>query len=139
MIWRRLDGTKPSYHSSTFEGARMRSRFAIAAWLSAAVISPFPAACEDGKLDGAPTIDAVPPPVDASPPPADGQVVPDTTFDAPPLSTASIRVDFAAHGAATSALSVGSCISTYADGSTNLIKGPQQAAWRTFLANLGPL
>ncbi|MEH6413463.1 hypothetical protein [Pseudomonas sp. CGJS7] len=52
---------------------------------------------------------------------------------------ASVFVDFTARGRATSAYSLGSTVSTYADGGSNLIKGPNSAQWRQYLGDLGPL
>ncbi|OJH42604.1 hypothetical protein [Cystobacter ferrugineus] len=52
---------------------------------------------------------------------------------------ANVRVDFTTHRVQTSPLSLGSCISTYADGGSNLIKGPQRDLLRGYLADLGPL
>ncbi|MFC5472768.1 hypothetical protein [Paraherbaspirillum soli] len=50
-----------------------------------------------------------------------------------------VRVDFTAPTHATSALSVGSAISTYAGSGSNLIKGPQRSLWRQYLQDLGPM
>lgn len=52
---------------------------------------------------------------------------------------ANVFVDFTAPGAPTSALSVGSTVSTYADSGTNLIKGAQQATWQRYASDLGPI
>ncbi|MGO1068761.1 hypothetical protein [Lysobacter sp. CA199] len=52
---------------------------------------------------------------------------------------ANVFVDFTAHGQPTSEYSLGSTVSTFADGGSNLIKGPNSAQWRQYLADLGPL
>ncbi|MGH8079546.1 MAG: hypothetical protein ACREP7_03150, partial [Lysobacter sp.] len=52
---------------------------------------------------------------------------------------ANVFVDFTAHGQPTSAYSLGSTVSTFAEGGSNLIKGPNSAQWRQYLADLGPL
>ncbi len=57
----------------------------------------------------------------------------------PPSVSSNITVDFTTPIQATSELSIGSCISTYADGGTNLIKGANNAQWRQYLQDLGPM
>ncbi|MEI2456152.1 hypothetical protein [Lysobacter firmicutimachus] len=52
---------------------------------------------------------------------------------------ANVVVDFTAHRQPTSAYSLGSTVSTFADGGSNLIKGPNQALWQRYLGELGPL
>lgn len=52
---------------------------------------------------------------------------------------ANASVDFGARGRPTSAYSLGSTVSTFADGGSNLIKGPARAQWRQYLHDLGPL
>lgn len=52
---------------------------------------------------------------------------------------ANVFVDFTAHGQPTSTYSLGSTISTFAEGGSNLIKGPDSGQWRQYLADLGPL
>ncbi|MBI3896987.1 MAG: discoidin domain-containing protein [Gammaproteobacteria bacterium] len=55
------------------------------------------------------------------------------------LPPSNVQIDFTAPLQSLSPLSLGSCISTFADGGTNLIKGPDQPLWRQYLQDLGPL